>query len=145
MLLRTDLLPVYHLGQSQLLTSWGSEEFSRKYRISLIFFWGQWGLPLPRRHPIISLIGSPIPGAEQVSHTCKYMHACTHATLLTFASAAAEACRMVWCLAVKQDDHPSQEAIDALHAQFSAAIKKLFDDHKHLLGIEWAKKELRIV
>ena len=48
-------------------------------------------------------------------------------------------------LAVKQDDHPSQEAIDALHTQFTAAIKKLFDDHKHLLGPDWAKKELRIV
>lgn len=52
----------------------------------------------------------------------------------------------MWCFgAVKQDDHPSQEAIDALHAQFSAAITKLFDDHKHLLGPDWAKKELRIV
>ena len=49
------------------------------------------------------------------------------------------------CTAVKQDDHPSQEAIDALHAQFTAAIRKLFDDHKHLLGPEWAKKELRIL
>jgi hypothetical protein len=46
---------------------------------------------------------------------------------------------------VKQEDSPSQETIDALHAQFSAAIKKLFDDHKHLLGPEWAKKELQIV
>ncbi len=73
-----DLLPVYHLGQSQLLTSWGSEELSRRYRISLIFFWGQWGLPLPRRHPVISLIGPPIPGARRLPVALPCMHACMH-------------------------------------------------------------------
>ena len=54
---------------------------------------------------------------------------------------------LVLCVrrAVKQDDHPSQEDIDALHAKFTAAIRKLFDDHKHLLGEAWAKKELKIV
>lgn len=60
-----DLLPVYHMGQSQLLTFWGTEEVSRRWRASIGVFWGAYGLPLPRRHPIISLIGSPIPGAQQ--------------------------------------------------------------------------------
>ena len=66
MLACSDLLPVYHLGQSQLLTFWGTEEWSRKYRISLGIFWGAYYLPLPRRHPIISLIGAPIPGAAHL-------------------------------------------------------------------------------
>lgn len=62
MVLCADLVPVYHLGQSQLLTFWGPEKLSRRWRASIGIFWGAWGLPLPRRHPIISLVGAPIPG-----------------------------------------------------------------------------------
>ncbi len=58
-------MPAYHLGQSQLLTFWGTEQISRRWRASVGVFWGAYGLPLPRRHPIITLIGSPIPGAER--------------------------------------------------------------------------------
>ena len=47
--------------------------------------------------------------------------------------------------AVQQRDSPSQEQIDKLHAQFTAALKKLFDDNKHLLGPVWAKKQLIII
>ena len=61
-----DLVPAYHLGQSQLLTFWGTEQISRRWRASVGVFWGAYGLPLPRRHPIITLIGSPIPGAERL-------------------------------------------------------------------------------
>ena len=46
---------------------------------------------------------------------------------------------------VKQESHPSQEAIDTLHAQFCTAIRQLFDNHKYLLGPEWARKELCII
>lgn len=49
------------------------------------------------------------------------------------------------CNAVKQEDHPSQEQIERVHAEFVASIKLLFDRHKHLLGPVWAEKELRIV
>ena len=47
--------------------------------------------------------------------------------------------------AVKQEDHPSQEQVDKIHKRFAMEIKKLFDDHKHLLGPQWAQKELQIV
>lgn len=66
-----DLVPVYHMGQTQLLTFWGAENLSRRWRASIGIFWGAWGLPLPRKHPIISLVGSPIPGvlpASSLSH-----------------------------------------------------------------------------
>jgi len=66
-----DLVPVYHMGQTQLLTFWGPEDLSRRWRASIGIFWGAWGLPLPRKHPIISLVGSPIPGvlpASSLSH-----------------------------------------------------------------------------
>lgn len=57
-----DLVPVYHLGQTQLLTFWGTEQISRKWRASVGLFWGAYGLPLPRKHQIITLVGPPIPG-----------------------------------------------------------------------------------
>ncbi len=46
---------------------------------------------------------------------------------------------------MEKSDTPSQEQIDKLHTQFTAALKKLFDDNKHLLGPAWAKKQLIII
>ncbi|KAK9846559.1 hypothetical protein WJX81_006558 [Elliptochloris bilobata] len=56
-----DLVPVYHLGCSQLLEFWGSEALSRRCRVCCGFFFGRCGLPLPRCHPIITLVGAPVP------------------------------------------------------------------------------------
>lgn len=54
---------MYHLGQTQLLDYWGVERISCRWRVPLDLFWGAYsGLPLPRRHPIITLVGSPLPG-----------------------------------------------------------------------------------
>ena len=101
------LVPVYHLGASQLLSVSGNDNLSRRWRLTVACFWGAGGLPLPRRHDIISLVGKPIP--------------------------------------VVQADSPDQASIDAYHAQFTAALVGLFDQHKHLLGPEWAGKELEVV
>ena len=67
-----DLVPVYHLGQTQLLTFWGTEEVSRRWRASVGLFWGAYGLPLPRKHQIITLVGAPIPG--KCSLECLIVH-----------------------------------------------------------------------
>jgi diacylglycerol O-acyltransferase 2, plant len=102
-----QLVPVYHLGASQVLSFAGNGSLSRRWRLTVAAYWGERGLPLPRRHDIISVVGKPIP--------------------------------------VVQDDAPSQDAIDALHARFTAALVDLFDGHKHLLGPEWAAKTLEVV
>ena len=47
-----------------MLDFWGSEALSRRCRVCCGFFFGRCGLPLPRRHPIITLVGAPVPGAE---------------------------------------------------------------------------------
>ena len=65
--MHADIVPVYHLGQTQLLTFWGTEEISRKWRASVGLFWGAYGLPLPRKHQIITLVGPPIPGKRSHS------------------------------------------------------------------------------
>jgi len=57
----TPLVPVYHLGASQLLSFSGNGGLSRKWRLTVACYWGRAGLPLPRRHDIISLVGKPIP------------------------------------------------------------------------------------
>ena len=51
---------------------------------------------------------------------------------------------MLWMLAVTQEDHPSQEAIDKLHTRFAEATVNLFDEHKHLMP-GWETKKLTIV
>ena len=59
-----DIMPVYHLGDSQLFHFWGLTALSRKLRASLGFVWGRWGLPLPMQHDLISAISYPIKGEE---------------------------------------------------------------------------------
>jgi 2-acylglycerol O-acyltransferase 2 len=57
------IVPVYHFGNSQTL-DFGPEwlsTFSRKIRASFGFLYGRWGLPLPRRVPIMMVTGTPIP------------------------------------------------------------------------------------
>ena len=57
-----DICPVYHLGQSQILSFWGPDDFIRRSRMLVGFMWGRWYLPLPRQHDIISVGGHPIKG-----------------------------------------------------------------------------------
>ncbi|CAL8461777.1 g1308 [Coccomyxa elongata] len=93
--IQADILPVYHIGNSQMFSFWGHRGLSRWLRISVGVFWGRYCLPLPRHHHIISLVGRPVP--------------------------------------VKQAAEPSAEEVDRVHAAVVAAIRSLFDQHKHLI------------
>ena len=64
--LGADIMPVYHLGDSQLFHFWGLNALSRKLRASLGFVWGRWGLPLPMQHDLISAISYPIKGEKRI-------------------------------------------------------------------------------
>ncbi len=57
-----DICPVYHLGQSQILSFWGPDDFIRRSRMLVGFMWGRWYLPIPRQHDIVSVGGHPIKG-----------------------------------------------------------------------------------
>lgn len=57
-----DILLVYHLGNSQIMSSAGSPWLSRKLRCAVGVLWGVWGLPIPRPHRIITLVGELLPG-----------------------------------------------------------------------------------
>lgn len=60
----TDVVPSYCFGNSELLTlaplSRRLESFSRHLRLSLLFFWGRWGLPIPFKRPLLYAVGAPI-------------------------------------------------------------------------------------
>ena len=60
-----DVLPVYHLGNSQQLSFRGWPWLSRRCRVMLGVMWGVWGLPIPRQAELITLVGEPILGAQR--------------------------------------------------------------------------------
>ena len=57
-----DIVPVYSRAQSQRLDCRGAGGLSRRLRTAGGLIWGRWGLPIPRRHDIIVVIGRPVPG-----------------------------------------------------------------------------------
>jgi len=72
----TPLLPVYHLGASQLLSFHGLSRLSRRVRASLGVWCGAGGTPFPHRHDIVTAVGDPVPvvqcdepSAEQLAET----------------------------------------------------------------------------
>jgi 1-acyl-sn-glycerol-3-phosphate acyltransferase len=66
-----DLVPCYLFGNTKLLGCWAGEGIpqgrtvlewiSRKVGFALIIIYGRFGLPIPRRVPILGVMGKPIP------------------------------------------------------------------------------------
>ena len=67
----SDLVPCYLFGNTKVLGCWAGEGIpngrrvlewiSRKVGFALIIIHGRFGLPIPRRVPIMSVVGKPIP------------------------------------------------------------------------------------
>jgi hypothetical protein len=58
-----DIVPMYFFGNTSVLSVFTHpflESISRKYQVSLTWFWGVWGLPIPRPHKIIYARGAPL-------------------------------------------------------------------------------------
>ncbi|PNH04213.1 Diacylglycerol O-acyltransferase 2A [Tetrabaena socialis] len=57
-----DLVPVYHFGNSQVLSfvPAGLQPLSRRLRVALGTVMGVWGLPVPRPQPLYMAIGRPL-------------------------------------------------------------------------------------
>jgi len=58
-----DLVPVYHFGNTRVLSIIGKalKRVSRALRFSFLIQYGRFGLPIPRRVPIMMAVGKPIP------------------------------------------------------------------------------------
>eukprot|EP01035_Chromulina_nebulosa_P019352 gene19352-25217_t len=59
------LIPSYIFGNSKCLSIWYDKygimlKLSRLFRVSIVFFWGRWYLPIPYRTPILGVLGEPI-------------------------------------------------------------------------------------
>eukprot|EP00468_Gymnochlora_sp_CCMP2014_P011838 CAMPEP_0167763934 /NCGR_PEP_ID=MMETSP0110_2-20121227/13697_1 /TAXON_ID=629695 /ORGANISM="Gymnochlora sp., Strain CCMP2014" /LENGTH=165 /DNA_ID=CAMNT_0007651171 /DNA_START=440 /DNA_END=937 /DNA_ORIENTATION=- len=59
-----DIVPVFHFGNAQILRVIGKSGIlaymSRKLKMSIMLPYGRWGLPIPFRQPILSVVGAPI-------------------------------------------------------------------------------------
>ena len=65
-----QIVPCYCFGNSQVFYTPATDgnnahsllaRCSRALRTSLVVFWGRWGLPVPLRVPLLTVIGTPIP------------------------------------------------------------------------------------
>lgn len=69
----------YTFGNSQLFSTLPEnnilETISRALRMSLIVFWGRLGLPIPRRVPLLTVIGKPIPCPKMPSPSPELVNA----------------------------------------------------------------------
>jgi hypothetical protein len=59
-------MPAYFIGTLQLYTIWQDrwgvlKGLSRRTRTSLFLFFGRWGLPIPRRHPLTAIVAFVTP------------------------------------------------------------------------------------
>ena len=65
----TPVIPVYHLGNSQLLSFVGLPGLSRRLRISVGLFFGVAGTPYPHRPRMLTVVGDPLPVEQCASPT----------------------------------------------------------------------------
>jgi Diacylglycerol acyltransferase len=65
------IVPIYCFGSSMLLKRWNMpwmEKLGVMLRISLVVFFGKWGLPIPFRQRLVYVMGNPIyPSCQQQS------------------------------------------------------------------------------
>jgi 2-acylglycerol O-acyltransferase 2 len=57
------IVPIYTFGNTDLLhcLNWSILKWiSAKLRVSITFFWGRWGSPIPYRKPLLLAVGRPI-------------------------------------------------------------------------------------
>ena len=52
-------LQIYHVT--------GIAWLSRALRMTFIFFWGRWYLPIPNRVPVVTVVGDPVRGERSCS------------------------------------------------------------------------------
>lgn len=110
------LVPVYHFGNSRLLTlgpRW-LQKVSRRLRMSLGMVYGRLGLPLPRQMPVWTVVGEPVDVGPPTARSTPGF----------------------------------DEQVEAVHARFSAAIEKLYYEHrdKFVDGAKtWADRDLVIM
>lgn len=114
---KAELVPCYVFGGTDFFhtlatsDSWLSK-LSRRLKVGITIFWGQFGLPIPFAPKVTMVIGQPIPPPK-----------------------------IAWS-SKPEDKGKMSEAIDGLHQTFMKEMLTLFDDHKALAGYPEAVLEI---
>jgi hypothetical protein len=116
------VIPVYVFGATKMFKRLQLpvlERLSLFFRVSLVVFFGAWGLPIPFRQRLLYVMGQPIMppslvgGGEHLDNT----------------GAVAVA--------------GMEQQVDDMHAQFCDELLRLFDRHKEAYG--WGHKTLKLL
>ncbi|KAG7341127.1 diacylglycerol acyltransferase [Nitzschia inconspicua] len=119
------IVPIYCFGSSMLLKRWNIpwlERLGVLLRISLVVFYGKWGLPIPFRQRLLYVMGNPIypPTNNQPSG------ATTNG------------------LGVDTDD-ASSKCVNDMYERYCNELRRIFDRHKESYAKGWEKKSLVIL
>jgi hypothetical protein len=116
------VIPIYVFGATKMFKRLQLpvlERLSLFFRVSLVVFFGAWGLPIPFRQRLLYVMGQPImppgggSGGANLDNTG------------TLAVAGME------------------QQVDDMHAQFCDELLRLFDRHKESYG--WGHKTLKLL
>jgi hypothetical protein len=120
-----ELVPCYVFGGTDFFQNLATNDsilskLSRKFRMGLTIFWGQYGLPIPYAPKVTMVIGKPIPvpkklEAAKTSNTTE---------IETNKSSTKD----------MKSDPILQATINELHSQFLVEIDALFNRYKSLAG-----------
>ena len=89
-----DLVPVFCFGNSKLFKVVGEsskvsmglmKRLSRRIKASILIFYGRLYLPIPIRHPLLFVVGKPMPVVQKADPS-KEEIAAMHGTFLSFRS-----------------------------------------------------------
>jgi hypothetical protein len=117
------VIPIYVFGATKMfkrLQLPALERLSLLLRVSLVVFFGSWGLPIPFRQRLLYVMGQPI----------------MPASLDSIGNGAAQNDNTVAVAGVEQQ-------VDDMHARFCDELLRLFDRHKEAYG--WGHKALKLL
>ena len=116
------VVPIYCFGSTKLFRRWhlpALETLSNLLRVSVIVFYGVWGLPIPFRQRLTYVVGDPIPPPSPPTTISTGVGADGTTTVV------------------------DEAQVDAMYEQFCQELHRLFERHKEAYG--WGHKTLRLL
>mmetsp|Transcript_28300 Transcript_28300/g.60860 ORF Transcript_28300/g.60860 Transcript_28300/m.60860 type:complete len:388 (-) Transcript_28300:1236-2399(-) len=120
---QVPIIPIYCFGSSMLLKRFKLpyfvEKLSLMLRVSLVVFFGKWGLPIPFRQRLLYVMGRPIypPSPETIGPT----------------PTAGSSISMM------------DQSAELMYQQYGRELIRIFDRHKESYASGWENKSLRIL
>ena len=161
---RMEIVPVYHFGNSSLffvLSPFSSllQSLSRSLRACILFFYGRWGLPIPFRQVIVSVVGKPLslsPLLEKEKQRKKEREGEKDKEKKNEIEEEKERERENEIQNIEgekmserekerereRERDPSPELVDEVHSLFLSEVTSLYNNYRHLIG--WEDKDLEI-